>query len=79
MTASCVCRSAHVSSHRVLQVTLAALVYTAIVTPFEVGVLDKEEEWWTPLWTLNVLVDVIFCCDIILQFFTAYFDSQIHQ
>ena len=47
-----------------------ALIYTSVVTPFEVGFL--ETKLWTTLFYVNRTVDVIFIIDIVLQFFIMY-------
>jgi potassium voltage-gated channel Eag-related subfamily H protein 7 len=47
-----------------------ALIYTSVVTPFEVGFL--ETKLWTTLFYINRTVDVIFIIDIVLQFFIMY-------
>jgi len=50
-------------------VAAVALVFTAIVLPFEISfVVDASPVYFV----LNRLVDVIFCVDIGLQFFVAY-------
>ena len=60
-------------------VILIALCYTSSVTPYEVMVLRKGEDNAAWLVGLNVFVDCIFGVDIILNFFLAYFDTNIHQ
>ena len=60
-------------------VILVALCYTASVTPYEVMVLRQGEDRAAWLVGLNVFVDCIFGTDIILNFFLAYFDTNIHQ
>ena len=52
-------------------VTTVALLFTAIVTPFEVGFMDSPE---TPdtLFVLNRIVDVVFIFDMVIQFFLMY-------
>ena len=56
--------------------TMAALVFTALITPFEVSFLSSpanwDEAWVNPLFLVNRLVDVIFTLDLILQFFLMY-------
>ena len=46
-----------------------ALVYVALITPFEVGFAEANH---VGLFVINRLVDVVFCVDIVLQFFLAY-------
>jgi potassium voltage-gated channel Eag-related subfamily H protein 7 len=57
-------------------VTLLALVYTASVTPYEVGVLRNEPIYMK---ACNYCIDVIFLTDVIFNFFLAYFDTHVHQ
>jgi len=52
-------------------ITSAALLYVAIVTPFEVAFLTSSGSI-DPLFVINRLLDVIFFCDLIFQFFVAY-------
>lgn len=52
-------------------VTTLALLFTAIVTPYEVGFLQPppvSKRWSDTLFLLNRVVDLIFITDIILQF-----------
>lgn len=51
-------------------VTAVALIYTALVTPFEVGYLPPPERADEGLFLLNRLVDVIFIFDMLFAFFT---------
>ncbi|KAL1503237.1 hypothetical protein AB1Y20_011293 [Prymnesium parvum] len=48
-------------------VTALALVFTALVTPFEVALLDSNDV--STLFIVNRVVDMIFVIDIVLQFF----------
>ena len=50
--------------------TATALVYTATMTPFEVAYLPTDGGMATLI--LNRIVDVIFACDLILNFFLAF-------
>ena len=54
----------------------SALLYTAILTPFEVAFLSPagggNQAWLEPWFVINRILDFIFSVDIILQFFTAY-------
>ena len=55
--------------------TAAALVYTAIVTPYEVAFLappSPSEKWSDSVFIINRCVDVIFIIDMFVQFRTAY-------
>jgi len=50
-------------------VTSLALIFTAIITPVEVGFMaDPEDRWADPLFLTNRVVDVIFMIDMTLQF-----------
>lgn len=55
-------------------VTMLALVFTAFVTPYEVGFIEipPAERLESPLFWVNRAVDVIFACDVVLQFCLAY-------
>lgn len=56
--------------------TTSALVYTAFVTPFEIGFFPSDSPSWTMSdkeWAwfyVNRIIDIIFLLDMILQFFT---------
>ena len=54
-------------------VTALALIFTAIVTPYEVSFSNGEPNLIN--FVLNRSVDVIFTCDIVLQFFIAFPES----
>ena len=49
-------------------VTSIALIFTAIVTPFEVGFMEASAVG-TPLFTINRVVDIIFILDMCISFF----------
>ena len=50
--------------------TCSALIFTAIFTPIEVGFVETSEDRWSdPLFLINRIVDSVFLCDVILQFF----------
>lgn len=51
--------------------TTLALLFTAFVTPFEVGFLPMSS-WDEPMFLVNRAVDGIFVVDMVLQFFTVY-------
>ena len=53
-------------------VTSTALIFTAVVTPFEVSFLEPAETMLDGLWLINRLVDAIFVVDMALQFFLMY-------
>lgn len=50
-------------------VTMCALLWVALVTPVQVGMLDTQ---FDVLFVLGLVIDVIFVTDMILQFFTMY-------
>lgn len=58
-------------------ITAIALLYTATLTPFEVAFLSPAEgaaaAWSEPWFLINRSLDVIFSCDICLNFFLAYY------
>jgi hypothetical protein len=50
-----------------------ALLFTAIVTPVEVGFMSiPQDRWQDPLFLTNCGVDVIFILDLLLQFVLMY-------
>ena len=53
--------------------TFTLLIYTAIITPFEVGYLDVKTKDF--LFWLNRFVDLVFFLDIFVQFRLAYRDE----
>ena len=53
--------------------TAFALLWTAFVTPFEVGFLSSgEEEFTSALFIINRTVDSVFICDMFMSFFLPY-------
>jgi hypothetical protein len=55
--------------------TMVALVFTALVTPFEVSFVEPPpvaERWGSSLFLINRLVDLVFIADIALQFCLGY-------
>ena len=52
--------------------TTIALLWTAFVTPFEVGFLPSSESTTLPLFICNRLVDGVFIIDMVLAFFVPY-------
>jgi len=50
-------------------VVVSALIFTAMVTPFEVAFLGPPTEWGDGLFIINRVIDVIFIGDVVLQFF----------
>ena len=56
-----------------------ALIFTALVTPFEVAfVQPAEDKWKDGLFLTNRAVDVIFIVDMLLQFRLAYKEDNVH-
>ena len=55
---------------------MSALIFTAIVTPFEVGFLPAARSASNALFIVNRVVDVIFLIDLVLQFFLMYSASD---
>jgi hypothetical protein len=51
------------------QVTILALCFVAVVTPVEVAMMEAQ---FDAMFVINRLVDLIFLCDMILQFFLMY-------
>ena len=52
--------------------TALALIYTALVTPFEVGFLGAPTSALEPLFVVNRLIDAIFLFDMCLQPFIMF-------
>jgi hypothetical protein len=52
---------------------MVLLIYTAIVTPFETGFVETKFNF---LFGLNRIVDVLFLCDLFLQFFTPFYSNE---
>ena len=57
-------------------VAAAALIYTALVSPFETGFLTENDSATEPLFIINRLVDFVFTVDLVLQFFIMYPDHS---
>ena len=53
-------------------VTLFALLWTAFITPFEVGFLTEGESYLNVLFIANRIVDSVFLTDMVLAFFIPY-------
>lgn len=49
-----------------------ALIFTALVTPFEVAFLEAAKSPWEPLFLVNRGVDLIFVVDIVFSFMLVY-------
>ena len=66
-------------NHKYLQrwdlVTMLALIFTALVTPVEVGFTSKALGITDALFIVNRSVDLVFICDLILQFNLSYRDE----
>jgi hypothetical protein len=74
-------RSNHCIAYWDLVATLA-LVFTALITPFEVAFLTPpgpSERWGDPLFRANRCVDIVFITDMLLQFRTAYKHEDMHE
>ena len=50
------------------------LAFTAVVTPFEVGILDSDPDPSTPLFWVNRAVDALFVADVVFNFRLAFYD-----
>ena len=53
-------------------ITGVALIFTAFVTPFEVGFLPPPKSLTDPLFIINRLLDVIFCLDMVFSSLLMY-------
>ena len=47
------------------------ILYSAIVTPYEIAFLDNTNVSW-----FDILIDIVLAIDVVLNFFTAYTDSE---
>merc|ERR1719316_457540 len=56
--------------------TFLALIFTALVTPFEVGFVPVSDEQ-NAMFYVNRAVDMLFGADILLQFFLMYQEEKI--
>uniref|UniRef100_A0A7S2BDX6 Ion transport domain-containing protein n=1 Tax=Florenciella parvula TaxID=236787 RepID=A0A7S2BDX6_9STRA len=56
------------------KVTMSALFFTAIVTPFEVSFLETEAGSF--LFWINQVVNLVFVADMVMQFFIPYKQSK---
>ena len=54
-------------------VMVACLMFTAIVTPFEVAYIEPA---FNGLFIINRLVDLLFLIDLICQFFTPFYNGK---
>lgn len=55
--------------------TATAMLWTAFVTPFQIGFLEPIESPSSALSILNRLVDVVFLADMAITFFVPYRES----
>eukprot|EP01043_Picozoa_sp_COSAG02_P003602 COSAG02_NODE_89_length_38500_cov_61.646910_14_plen_630_part_00 len=51
------------------------LLFVTITEPFRVG-FSIGARPWEPLFVADVCIDIFFVCDMVLQFFTAYADTE---
>ena len=56
------------------KITFVSLIFTAIVTPYEIAVMQQKE--YDALWFINQLVNIVFFCDLIMAFFMVYRESK---
>jgi hypothetical protein len=63
-------------------IIVVAIMFTALVTPFEIALLDPAEfndiSSWDALFVMNRGVDVVFISDLFIQFFLAYQTTNSH-
>ena len=58
-------------------VGLCALVFTALVTPFEISFLEPSQSALNALFIINRIVDMIFIVDLCLQFVLVFEDESV--
>lgn len=56
-----------------LKLTNRSLVYTALVMPVRITFFDDSIVAWV---VCDWVLDIIFMVDIVINFFSAYFDSE---
>lgn len=56
-------------------VMILLLIFVTITEPFRVG-FSIGAKPWEPLFVIDVCIDIFFVCDMVLQFFTAFSDSE---
>lgn len=56
---------------------LFALIFTALVTPFEISFLEPSVNASAPLFIINRIIDGIFLIDLVLQYFLVYEDESV--
>lgn len=49
------------------------LIFTAFVVPLRLAFSETDDVFWT---IINVFIDLTFLVDVILSFFTTYFDEK---
>ena len=49
------------------------LLYSTIITPYKLAFFDSEPMGWL---IADIVVDIFFAADLILQFFISYYDSN---
>ena len=55
------------------------MLYTALITPFEVAFIAAPTSIANPWFIVNRLIDVVFCCDMVLQFYVAFEHVDSHN
>jgi hypothetical protein len=60
---------------------LVTLLFTGLVTPFEVAFLSLSEtdHQTQPMFVINILLECLFAADFVIHFFTPYFDATLHD
>ena len=53
--------------------TFRILLYTAIVLPYRISFVDQDSDFNI---NLDIVMDCIFGCDIVFNFFSAYVDNE---
>jgi len=57
---------------------LLAIVYTAIFVPYKISFI-QDEDTTILLLVVDKMVDAIFVVDLVLAFFTSYYDSETNK
>lgn len=55
---------------------VVCLLYMSIILPFRIAFEESDDEEWGPYDIVELIMNIIFFIDIVLNFFTAYYDEN---
>lgn len=55
---------------------VVCLLYMSIILPFRIAFEESDDEEWGPYDIVELIMNIIFFLDIVLNFFTAYYDEN---